>query len=275
MMLFYVLFITYLFSSHSFRSAPLALRRNSLKAPTVNSFKLFDSSSSENQATVSMDLIKVMREKTGAGLMKCREALVATNGNLQEAIKWFRQQAYGAVEKKLTRDTPEGVIGFYLHPGAKIASMVELACETDFVARNEKFLQLANDLAQHLTFHHDEIKYLNESQITDLDREEATTKAFNSWKEENQVESDCSGDITAEEEQRVIEEKAEELLRSTALLTSVLSRTKEESNEEEKEEQQQETPEKLTVEDHIRDHIISFGENIRINRFVTYKIRKS
>lgn len=97
---------------------------------------------------ISMDQIKQLREMTGAGVMDAKKALEESNGNIEKAAEWVRQKGLARAEKKLAdRDAKEGIIASYVHQTNRIASLVELSCETDFVARNEEFTKLGREIA--------------------------------------------------------------------------------------------------------------------------------
>jgi elongation factor Ts len=91
-------------------------------------------------------LVKELRQKTGAGIMDCKQALVENGDDLAKAIDWLRQKGLAAAGKKAGRATNEGVIASYIHPGSKVGVLVEVNCETDFVARNDEFQSLVRDL---------------------------------------------------------------------------------------------------------------------------------
>jgi len=94
--------------------------------------------------------VKELRERTGAGMMECKKALEETNGNLEAAIDLLRARGAAKAAKRADRETKEGTIGSYVHSNGKIGVLVEVQCETDFVARNDDFQQLARDLAMHI-----------------------------------------------------------------------------------------------------------------------------
>jgi elongation factor Ts len=98
-------------------------------------------------AEISAAMVKELREKTGAGMMDCKKALVETGGDIAKAIDWLREKGLATAGKKAGRSATEGVVGSYIHMGGKIGVLVEVNCETDFTARNEKFLQLVKDVA--------------------------------------------------------------------------------------------------------------------------------
>src|SRR2546429_452044 len=95
-------------------------------------------------------LVKQLREATGAGMMECKAALKEANGNLEEATTILRKRGLAHAAKKSGRSTSEGLIGSYIHMGGKIGVLVELNCESDFVARTDAFQQLSHDIAMHI-----------------------------------------------------------------------------------------------------------------------------
>ena len=99
---------------------------------------------------ISASAVKELRERTGAGMMDCKKALVETKGNIDEAIEYLRKKGLSAAAKKAGRDTKEGLIGSYIHSNGKVGVMVEVNCETDFVARNEDFQAFVKDVAMHI-----------------------------------------------------------------------------------------------------------------------------
>lgn len=100
---------------------------------------------------VSAALVKELREKTGASIIECKKALLDTDANLEEAINILKQQGLLVVEKKAARIVNEGMIEAYVHPGGRVGAMVEVNCETDFVARTPEFIELAHNLALQIT----------------------------------------------------------------------------------------------------------------------------
>ncbi len=96
---------------------------------------------------VSVELVRTLRDQTGAGIMECKEALESSDGDLERATVVLREKGRASVAKRVGRAINEGVIETYLHTGGRVGAMVELGCETDFVARTEEFLKLAHDIA--------------------------------------------------------------------------------------------------------------------------------
>src|SRR5438445_13734839 len=96
---------------------------------------------------VSSTVVKELREKTGAGFMDCKKALTETGGNLEKAVDYLRQKGLAAAARKVDRVAADGAVGAYVHPGGKIGVLVEINCETDFVARTAEFQALLKDMA--------------------------------------------------------------------------------------------------------------------------------
>ena len=98
-------------------------------------------------AEISAGLVKELRERTGAGFMDCKRALEETGGDLNKAVALLRERGVAAAEKKAGREAREGLIGSYIHTGGKVGVLIEVNCETDFVARTDEFQKLVRDLA--------------------------------------------------------------------------------------------------------------------------------
>jgi len=101
-------------------------------------------------AEISAKLVKTLRDKTGAGMMDCKKALAETNGDTEKAIEWLRQKGIASAEKKAGCTAAEGAIGSYIHTGARVGVLVEVNCETDFVARGEIFQELLRNVAMQI-----------------------------------------------------------------------------------------------------------------------------
>jgi elongation factor Ts len=101
-------------------------------------------------ADISAQSVKELREATSAGILDCKKALTEANGDFEQAVEILRKKGLSSAAKKASRETNEELIGHYIHQGSKMASLVEVNCETDFVARTEQFQELARDLAMHV-----------------------------------------------------------------------------------------------------------------------------
>ena len=100
--------------------------------------------------TITTKMVKDLRDKTQAGMMDCKKALEQTNGDFEKAVDFLRQKGLAVAAKRAGRATSEGVIATYIHAGGKLGVMVELGCETDFVAKNDDFREFAKDIAMHI-----------------------------------------------------------------------------------------------------------------------------
>ncbi len=101
-------------------------------------------------AEISAALVKQLRERTGAGMMECKKALAASNGSLDEGETWLRKQGIASAGKKAGRATKQGLVSTYIHAGGQLGVMVEVNCESDFVARTDDFKELVHDIAMHI-----------------------------------------------------------------------------------------------------------------------------
>lgn len=193
---------------------------------------------------ITADMVKQLRAETGAGVLDCRNALEKTNGDFQKAVELLRQKGLAAAEKKASREAREGIIGSYIHTGAKVAALVELNCETDFVARTPDFQQLAKDLAMQvvaaapLYVKPEDVP----AEITERVKQEALAEIAGSDKPAAVVE-------------RIVEGKLAKFYDETCLLRQNFIRD-----------------EALTVENLIKQAIAKMGENIVVRRFVRYEI---
>ncbi len=114
---------------------------------------------------ISAQMVKELRERTGAGVKECKDILSQTDGNMNKAIELLRERGMKVSDKVKDRDAKEGRIEIYVHNGARMAAMIELSCETDFVARTPEFIQLAKDIAMHVAAVNP--KYINPEQVSD------------------------------------------------------------------------------------------------------------
>jgi elongation factor Ts len=138
-------------------------------------------------ADISAAAVKALREKTGAGMMECKRALIEAGGNEERANEILRERGLASAKKKEGRVAAEGVVGSYIHMGGKVGVLVEVNCETDFVARGEEFQQLVKDIAMHIAAA--EPRYVSRDEVTsdvlDKEREIARAQAKNDPKNAN------------------------------------------------------------------------------------------
>src|SRR5207253_6640285 len=141
-------------------------------------------------AEITAAAVKQLREKTGAGMMECKNALVEADGNEEKAIEILRKRGMASAQKRAGRVAAEGIVGSYIHMGGKVGVLVELNCETDFVARGEEFQQLVKDIAMHIAAA--EPRYVSREEVPasvlDKEREIASAQAKNDPKNANKPE---------------------------------------------------------------------------------------
>ena len=142
-------------------------------------------------ADVTASAVKALREKTGAGMMECRNALVETGGNEEQAIEHLRKRGLASAGKKAGRVAAEGAVGSYIHMGGKVGVLVEVNCETDFVARTEDFQALVKDVAMHIAAAEPRYTTREEvpSDILEKEREIARAQAKNDPKNANKPDT--------------------------------------------------------------------------------------
>ncbi len=193
---------------------------------------------------VDAKLVKTLREMTGAGVLECKKALEETGGNLEEAVELLRKRGIAKAAKKAGRETKEGIIHAYIHAGGRIGVLLELNCETDFVARNEVFKELANELALQIAAMRPQ--YVSRDtvpkEVIEKEGEIAREAALAEGKPEHIAE-------------KIAEGKVEKFLKEVCLL-----------------EQPYIKDDKKTVEDLIKEYIAKLGENIQVRRFTRYEL---
>src|SRR6188474_1820201 len=145
--------------------------------------------------SVTPQMVKELRERTGAGMMDCKNALLEANGEMEQAIDGLRKKGLASAAKKAGRVTAEGVVGSYIHAGGKIGVLIEVNCETDFVARTDEFQELVRDVAMHIAAA--EPRYVERAEVTPeiLERERAIYRdqALESGKPANVVDKIVEG----------------------------------------------------------------------------------
>ncbi len=194
---------------------------------------------------ISAATIKELREKTGAGMLNCKNALTETNGDFEKAVAFLRQKGLASAEKKLSRTTKQGIITSYIHTGSKIGVLLELNCETDFVARRAEFQNLAKTLGMQIASS-TTVNYLTLKDIPQT-----------LWDSELEIESKRD-DLKNKPEnikESILKGRVEKTLKSYTLLNQPCIRDPE-----------------VTVEEYIKNHVSLLGENIQISRFVKYNI---
>ena len=196
------------------------------------------------QPNIPAPLVKDLRERTGAGFSDCRAALVEAKGDIDKAIDVLRRKGQAAAQKKAQREATEGLIGHYIHAGGKIGVVVEINCESDFVARTEDFQRLCHDVAMHIAAI--DPRYLRREEVTpemlEREREIYKEQAKATGKPENVID-------------RIVNGKMEKFYEENCLY-----------------EQHYIKDESVTIGEMITQAIAKLGENISVRRFVRFKV---
>ncbi len=188
--------------------------------------------------------VKKLREITGVGMVLCKKALEESSGNFDEAIKNLRKSGSKIADKKIGRGTSEGYVGSYIHSNGKIGVLVEVKCETDFVARGEEFRNLVHDIAMH-------IAALNPKYVSSKDISPEMTKE----KKEEFMEATKNEKKPKDIIEKIVEGKLKKYFDEVCLLSQPFVKD----------------PEK-TIEGLITEKIAKFGENVQVKRFVKFEI---
>jgi elongation factor Ts len=191
---------------------------------------------------ITAQMVSDLREKTGAGLLDCKKALTEANGNVEEAIVILRKKGVASAAKKAARATREGLIESYIHVGGKLGVMVEVNCETDFVARNDEFKTFCRDLCLQIAAANPTYVRREEVPEADLAKEREIASA--------QVQGKPPAAL-----QRIIEGKLEKYYSTVCLLDQPFVKQ----------------PEK-TVKDILTEKVAKIGENIQVRRFIRYQL---
>jgi elongation factor Ts len=198
----------------------------------------------ETGKNVSAQQVKDLRERTGAGFTACRDALIEANGDMEQAIDVLRKKGQAAAQKKAQRATSEGVVGCYIHAGGKIGVLVEINCESDFVARTDDFQRLCHDVAMHIAALDPRF----------LRREEVTQE-------------------TLDREREIYREQAKATGKPAPVIEKIVNGKMEKFYEENCLYEQHFIKDEGTTVKELVDHAISkLGENIAIRRFSRFKV---
>ncbi len=195
-------------------------------------------------AEITAALVKDLRERTGAGMMECKKALVAANGDIGEAEVLLRKWGLSSAGKKAGRVTRQGLIGSYIHAGGQLGVLVEVNCESDFVARTADFQELVHDIAMHIAAA--DPRYLRRedvpADVLDKEREIARARALNEGKPEKVVD-------------RIVEGRINKFYEEVCLLEQPF--VKEAT---------------LTIDQLVKTRISKLKENMSIARFIRFKV---
>ena len=193
---------------------------------------------------ITSHMVKELRERTGCGMMDCKRALEKSEGDIQKAIDILRQQGMATAAKKAGRIAKEGIIYSYIHPGDKLGVLVEINCETDFVARTEDFRNLAKDLAM-------QVAATNPLVISRAELKEETIQ-----KEKDIYRAQAKSEGKPEKIlDKIVEGKLEKYFQEVCLLEQAFIKDEDRS-----------------IHDRLNETIAKLGENITIKRFVRFRL---
>ena len=199
-------------------------------------------------ADITAAAVKQLREKTGAGMMECKNALVEAGGNEDKAVDILRERGLASAKKREGRIAAEGIVGSYIHMGGKVGVLVELNCETDFVARGEEFQQLVKDIAMHIAAA--EPRYVTREDVPaavlDKEREIARAQAKNDPKMANKPDQVID---------KIVEGRLNKFYEETVLVDQPFVKA----------------PEK-TIGELVTEKTAMTGERIAVRRFTRYKM---
>jgi elongation factor Ts len=196
---------------------------------------------------VSAEMVKDLRDRSGAGIMDCKEALKETDGDVEGAIDYLRKKGISKAAKKSGRETSEGVVASYIHGEGKIGVIIEVNCETDFVARNEVFSELVKDIAMHIAAIAPNAISPEDVDKAEVERERSvlTEEAKNSGKPEKVID-------------KIVEGRLEKFFEERCLLKQKFVKDTDK-----------------TIDELLKAKISELGENISIRRFVRYQLGES
>jgi len=193
---------------------------------------------------VTAKMTSELRTKTGAGMMDCKNALVATEGDVEKAVDWLRQKGLASAQKKSARAASMGVVHSYIHAGGKIGVLLEVNCETDFVARTDGFLALVHDIAMHIAAAAPQCVRRDEVSKDHLEREREVYRA--------QAKEQGKPDKILD---KIVDGKVEKYFADVCLLEQPFVKD----------------PDK-TIEELVKEKIGTIGENISVRRFVRFQL---
>ncbi len=197
-------------------------------------------------ANISAQLVKKLREMTGAGMMECKKALEDTGGNLEAAVTLLRKRGAAAAESKLGRQTSEGLVGSYIHPGGRVGVLIEVNCETDFVAATEEFRELVKDLAM-------QVAAASPALARWVRREEVPADALDKEREILRSQAEGTGK-PANVIEKIVEGKLSKFYSENVLLEQPYIKNPDQN-----------------VEEYLKSKIAILKENIQVRRFVRFE----
>ena len=196
---------------------------------------------------ISADMVKELRQKTGAGIMDCKEALGECGADMDKAVEYLRKKGLATAAKRAGREMSEGLVHAYIHTGGKLGVLVEVNCETDFVAKNEDFAELTKNIAMHIAasspvgIRPEDVP----ADVVEKEKEIYRAQALESGKPEKVID-------------KIVEGKLSKFFKESCLLNQPYVRNPD-----------------ITVADLLNETIAKIGENITVRRFTRYQIGES
>lgn len=193
---------------------------------------------------ISAGMVKELRGKTGAGIMDCKQALAECDGDTEKAVEFLRKKGLASAQKRSGRETSEGLIGSYIHMGGKIGVLVEINCESDFVAKTEDFNEFVKNISMHIAATNplglgpDEIS----DDVIAKEKEIYRARALEQGKPENIVD-------------KIVDGQVQKFFQDSCLLSQAYVKDP-----------------KMSIEDYTKSVIAKIGENIKIKRFVRFQL---
>jgi len=195
---------------------------------------------------IAADMVKELRQRTGIGMMECKKALQESKGDMDKAILILRKKGYARAKEKMSREAADGVVGSYIHLDGKIGVLVEVNCESDFVARNEEFKELVKNIAMHIAAANPQ--YVSSAEVPGNVLEQEKEVIREQFKDSKKP---------AEIMERIVQGKLRKFYEEVCLLDQPFIKD-----------------DKISVKELVASYIAKFGENIKIRRFARFELGK-
>lgn len=195
---------------------------------------------------ITADSVKELRQRTGIGMMECKKALKESKGDIEKAITILRKKGYARAKDKMSRETAEGIVGSYIHLNDKIGVLVEVNCESDFVARNREFKELVKNIAMHIAAA--DPRYISSEKIPQDVLDEEKDIIREQFKDSNKP---------PEIIEKIVHGKLSKFFQEVCLLNQPYIKD-----------------DKISIKELVASYIAKFGENIMIKRFARFQLGK-
>lgn len=196
---------------------------------------------------ITAERVKELRQRTGIGMMECKKALQESKGDIEKAITILRKKGYARAKDKMSREASDGLVGSYIHLNGKMGVLVEVNCETDFVARNEEFKELVKNIAMHIAATNP--KYISSDEVPEKELEEEKDIIRDQFKDSKKP---------PEIMEKIVQGKLSKFFEEVCLLNQTYIKD-----------------DKISIEKLLTSYIAKFGENIRVKRFARFELGDS